>query len=301
MSGGHAYRTVAYTPVASLRRWWPLAAVEAAQLFRSRWGLLLFGLCLIPLLVRTVVLMIVYGVLNLGPEAMRTRLLAPPIARGNPGFSLDPRRIEFFAAPALEPPAFVFFLLLTSLVVARAIARDRATNALELYWTRGISPAQYVLGKLAGSLQVVGSITVLAPFVLWLTAVALAPDWTLLQDTAGGMAALLAGLAIATTVMVAIGIFVSGAAATANGAILTWTILLVGGGAIAELLAAVLRMPELRSWLAPWTAFGVVARAIAGLPARNASLPGAWCCLGGLLAWSIWRARKRLRMEDALS
>jgi ABC-type transport system involved in multi-copper enzyme maturation permease subunit len=298
----HAYREAAYTPVPPSRRWWPLAAREATQLFRSRWGMLLYGLCLIPFLVRTVILMIVYGVLSFGLDALRNRLQSQPIARGGgPGPELDPRSLQFYAAQAIQPPAFVFVLLLTSMVVARAIARDRATNALELYWTRGISPAQYVLAKWAGGTLLVGSITVVAPFVLWLIAIFLAPDWSLLQNTAGGMAVLLGGLALATGILTAIGTLVSGAATTANGAIVAWTTIMVGGGAIAELLAAVLRVPELRSWVAPWTAFGVVVRDIAGLPQRNASVVGAWCCLGALLAWSAWRARKRLRMEDALA
>jgi hypothetical protein len=42
-------------------------------------------------------------------------------------------------------------------------------------------------------------------------------------------------------------------------------------------------------------------RSIAGLNVRGASILGAWCCLGALLLWSFWRARKRLRMEDALA
>lgn len=301
MTSPHAYREAAYTPVPPSRRWWPLAAREATQLFRSRWGLLLYGLCLIPFLVRTVILMIVYGVLNFGPDALRDRLQSQPIARGGPGPELDPRSLQFYASQALQPPAFVFVLLLTSMVVARAIARDRATNALELYWTRGISPAQYVLAKWAGGTLLVGSITVLAPFLLWVLAVFLAPDWSHLQNTAGGMVALLAALALATGILTAIGTFVSGAASTANGAIVVWTTVMVGGGAIAELLAGVLRIPELRSWVAPWTAFGVVVRDLADLPQRNASVVGAWCCLGALVAWSSWRARKRLRMEDALA
>lgn len=301
MNAPYSYREASYTPVPASRRWWPLATREAAQLFRSRWGILLYGLCLIPFLVRTVILMIVFGVLNLGPESLRARLQTRPIAAGGANVELDPRRIGFYAAQALEPPAFVFILLLTSMVVARAIARDRATNALELYWTRGISPAQYVLAKWVGGTLLVGSITVFAPFVLWLLAVFLAPDWTLLQTTAGDMAVLIGGLALATGMLTAIGVFVSGAAATANGAIVVWTTILVGGGAIAELLAAVLRLPELRSWIAPWTAFGVTVRSIAGLNVRGASILGAWCCLGALLLWSFWRARKRLRMEDALA
>jgi ABC-type transport system involved in multi-copper enzyme maturation permease subunit len=295
------YRPADYVPVPPATRWWPLARREATSLFASRWGILLYGLCLIPFLVRAVILLILFGVLALGPEELRTRLQQPPVVRGGPGMaSLDPRMLAFYADQALRPPAFVFVLLLSSMVVARSIARDRMTNALELYWTRGISPGQYVFAKWFGGSLIVGSITVLAPFVLWLMAVFLAPDWTLLQQTAGGMARLLAALALATGALTAIGTFVSGAAATANGATVVWTIVMVGSVSVGELLAGVLRTPTLRSWTSIWEAFGVLVRAIAGVPQRNVSEIGACACLGGLLAWSWWRGRRRLRMEDAI-
>jgi ABC-type transport system involved in multi-copper enzyme maturation permease subunit len=297
------YRPAEYTPVPPSTRWWPLARREATSLFASRWGLLLYGLCLIPFLVRAVILMIVFGVLALGPEELRNRLQRPRasvLITGSGAPTIDPRELAFYADQALRPPAFVFVLLLSSMVVARSIARDRMTNALELYWTRGISPAQYVLAKWLGGSLVVGSITVLAPFVLWLMAVFLAPDWTLLQQTAVGMARLLAALALATGALTAIGTLVSGAAATANGATVVWTIVMVGSVSVGELLAGVLRAPTLRSWTSIWEAFSVLVRALAGLTQRNASVVGACACLGGLLAWSWWRARRRLRMEDAI-
>lgn len=296
-----AYRTIEYQPVPMWRRWWPLARREALSLFGSRWGNLLYVICLIPLFVRTVILMIIYGVLNFGPPALRTRLATAPSTGTGMGASFDPRRLDFYAGLALDPPALVFVLLLSSMVVARAIARDRTTNALELYWTRGIGPGAYVLAKWVGGLLVVGSITVLAPCVLWLLAVFLAEDWTLLTTTAVPMLLTLLALLFVTAVWTAIGTFVSAAAATANGATVLWTVLVVGSSAIGALLAGVLRTEWLRSCVSLWDAGAVVVRTIAGLPQRSVSVPGAFTLLGALLLWSWWRARRRLRLEEAMA
>ena len=93
---------------------------------------MLYALCFVPLLVRIVILLIIYGVLQFGPPAMRNRLASAPAAGSGPGAMFDPRRVDFYVGVALDGPAMVFVLLLSSMVVARSIARDRATNALEL-------------------------------------------------------------------------------------------------------------------------------------------------------------------------
>ena len=123
------YRAETFQPVPVARRWWPLAAHEFLSLFRTRWGLTMFFVCLIPGIGRLVMLLIMFGVVNFGPE-MRARLQQ----RGPANLaSLDPGRIEFYIGPVLAVmPGMIVVLLLSSLVVARAIARDRMTNALEL-------------------------------------------------------------------------------------------------------------------------------------------------------------------------
>lgn len=298
MSQPLRYRTVDYEPVRALWRWWPLARREATSLFTSRWGIALYALCFVPFLVRTVILLIVYGVLNFGPPALRNRLANGPAP--GPAAAMDPRHTDFYAGVALDPPALVFVLLLSSLVVARSIARDRTTNALELYWTRGITPGAYVLAKWVGGLIVVGSITVLAPLALWLLAVGLAEDWSLLTTTVGPMARALVGLLVVTGVWTAIGTFVSAAAHSANGATVVWTVLLVGSSAVGALLAGVMRSEWLRSCVSMWEAGATVVRAVADVPQRQVSVPGALFLLGGLLSWTWWRARRRMRLEEAL-
>jgi hypothetical protein len=293
------YRRATFVPVPSWRRWWPLAWQQATSLWRTKWGVAMFFVCLIPSLIRLAMLLIAFGVVQFGPMSLRNRMQGR--ATGELAM-FDPRRVEFYVEPVLQVmPGMVFALLLTTLVVARAVASDRATNALELYWTRGISPWGYVLAKWVGSVLLVSAITVVAPFVLWVVAVFLADDWSLFLDSWQPVLAGLGGLLVATGLWTGLGIFVSAACARPNTAMVLWSVLLVGSSAVGVVLAAALREPELRSSLSVWHAGGVVARAIGGLPApRGASLSGAWLTLGVLLLLTWLRARRRLRLTEAL-
>src|SRR5690606_38984067 len=131
---------------------------------RTRWGVALYFICLFPSLGVLVKMLIMFGVVNIGPSSLRGRMLdrLPPSMD-----QLNPERAAFYFEGALSTmPGMIFFLLLTSVVVARCIARDRATNALELYWTRGISPWGYVFGKWLGVYLLTASMTVGMPLLL---------------------------------------------------------------------------------------------------------------------------------------
>jgi hypothetical protein len=295
------YRPAEYRPIPAWRRAWPLVRQEAGAVFGTRWGRVLYALCLVPLLVRSVILLIIDGVLQFGPPVLRNRLASGPPTGSGPMAGLDPRRVDFYAGVALDGPAMLFVLLLSSMVVARSIARDRMTNALELYWTRGITPRAYLLAKWLGGALVVGSITVLAPVVLWLLAILLAEDWTLLTATAPQFAATLAGLVLVTCLWTAIGTFVSAAAPSANVATVVWTVAMMGTLAVAEMLAAVLQREWLRSCLSLWGAGDTVVRAVGGLPQQRVSVAGAVLLLAGMVIWTGWRARSRLRLEEAIA
>jgi ABC-type transport system involved in multi-copper enzyme maturation permease subunit len=294
-----SYRSSSYEPVPVWRRSWPLAWAEATSLFRTRWGVVVFCVCLLPVLIRLAMLLIMFGVVSFGPAALRNRLNTR--ATGELA-SIDPRRVEFYVDPVLQVmPGMVFVLLLSSLVVARAIARDRTTNALELYWTRGITPWSYLFAKWLGGGLLIALLTVLAPFVLWLVAVFLAEDWTLFAETWLPLSGALAALALMTVVWTGMGIFLSAAAASPNGAMVAWISLLVGSSAVGVVLSVVLREPWLRTCLSVWDAGGVVVRALAGLPQRNVSVPGAAIVLTAVLLWTWWRARARLRLAEAIA
>lgn len=297
MSVPLGYRVADYRPVAAWWRWWPLAEREFLAMFAKRWGVGLFFVCLLPTLFRLVMLLIVFGVLNFGPPSLRNRM---PTRGGDLGV-VDPYRVEFYVDPVLQVmPGMVCALLLTTLFVARAVARDRTTNALELYWTRGISPWGYLLAKWVGSLLLMVTFTVVAPLALWLTACFLAEDWTLFTGTAGSFACALAGLLAASVLWTAIGVLLSAACTSPNAAMVLWCMLLVGTQSFGFVLARLVREPWLRSCLSVWDAGGVVARAIGGLPQREASVPGAFAMLLGMVAVLFLLARRRLRLVEAV-
>lgn len=291
------YRPATFSPVPTWRRWWPLARQEATVLFRSKWGVALFFVCLLPAFVRLAMLLILFGVVNFGPDLLRHRARL----RGGELARLDPMRAEFYVEPVLEVmPGMVFALLLSTLVIARSVARDRPTNALELYWTRGISPASYVLAKWVGSTLLLATITVAAPLALWLTAVFLAEDWSLFTASAGPVLLALGAVALVTAVWSAMGVLISAAAATPNGAMVGWALLLVGSSGVATVLSLALRDRDLPSAISVWLAGGTVARAIAGIPQRYGNVGGAVACLAIVLALAWLRARRHLRVGEAV-
>lgn len=291
------FRAAPYAMVPAWRRWLPLAQHEFMSMFRTRWGVAAYLLCLFPGLGRLMMLLIAFGVVNFGPPGLRARLRAPGSLA-----SLDPHRVEFYVEPVLEVmPGMAFLLPLTALIVARSIARDRLTNALELYWTRGIPPASYLLAKWVGCTCLAATLTVLVPVALWLTAVMLAEDWSLLEATAGGMAQVAVGLALVTALWTAIGMLVSAVCRSPNTAMVAWVMLVVGSSAIAFVTGNVLREPWLHSCLSVWHAGGVLVRAIGGITQRGVSVPGACVVLGGLLLVLGLLARRRLRLAEAVA
>ena len=191
-------------------------------------------------------------------------------------------------------------LMLTSMVVARCIARDRATNGLELYWTRGISPWGYVFGKWLGGFLLTASMTVLMPLVLWLAAWFLAKDPALLTATAGQFFLGLLGLALMTAIWTGIGTLLSAVCSSANLAMVLWAMLVVGSSALGFVLSQALSEPELRSALSFWDAGRVVVRDLASIPQRDVSVFGAYAMLSAVAGCLLLMARQRLRVVEAL-
>ena len=74
MSHALHYRPLEAGRVTGLMRLWPLARQEMTALFRTKWGVALLFICLFPSLGRLVMLLIVFGVVNVGPPGLRDRL-----------------------------------------------------------------------------------------------------------------------------------------------------------------------------------------------------------------------------------
>ncbi|HEB53924.1 MAG TPA: hypothetical protein ENI87_11785 [bacterium] len=298
MSQSLHYRPLACQRITGYRRLWPLARQEMLSVFRSKWGVALYLFCLLPALARLTMLMIMFGVIEFGPPSLRNRL-GQSVPDGMA--FLSPEHASFYLHDMLEArPGMIFFLLLTTLVVARSVARDRATNALELYWTRGISPWGYVFAKWWGGFLITASVTVGTPLLLWVTATLLADDYTLLQATAPQFLLGLAGMLLLTAVWTMIGTFVSASASSANAAMVVWCMLLVGTRAVGGILSGILHERELMSCLSFWEAGGVIVRSLADLPQERVWLGGAIATLSTLLVVTGLLARRRLAIGEAL-
>lgn len=292
---GMRYRAAELTRVPVRMRWWALARHEYFSMFRSRMGIAMFCACLLPLIVRLFVLMIRFGVVNFG-SAPRNRVVAHSQAMGQ----WDPMLPDFYVEMVVGTwPGLPILVILTAALTAGTVAADRRTNALELLWTRGITPFGYILSKWFGSLLLVSTITVVAPFVLWCFAVSMAPDWQLLESTIAFVPAALGGLLLVTGIWTALCILISVLASTPHQAIVVWLMILVGSGGIGAVASRVFRAPSIQSWLSVWDAGGTLARELAGAMTRG-SLPGAISFLGVLLVMLAVFAVRRMRLSEAM-
>ena len=291
---GVDYRSESYQSVKGWRRIWPLVRLEFGALFRGKWGTLLFVFCALPSLFRLFFLLVWTGALGFGAGRMMSG------RRGAALRDLMPDNREFYVETvvAAENGMFVIMLLM-ALATARVIAKDRATNALEFYWTRGISPWGYFLAKWLGSTLLVGLLTVAAPVFLWTVGVLLAEDWTFFQETVGFMPRAVLGLMTFTVVLTLLCTLLSAITATANLATILWCLLLVGGWAVAQLISD-LSGDRVESWLSLWGAAGTLARSIAGISERGASAAGAWVFVGVATLVLGLLARRNLRLQGAI-
>lgn len=292
---GFGYRRLGYRPVPAWQRWWPLAHKEFAYLFRSKWGVAVFCACMLPLIVKLFVLMVRFGVVNFG--GMRANM----IARADAFAAWDPMRAHFYVETVVTTfPGLPLLVMLTATVTAGAVARDRMTNALELLWTRGISPLSYLLAKWVGATLLLALVTVAAPLVLWSCAVLFAEDWTLLQGTVAFMPGLLGGLLLVTMTWTAICVLISSLSSQTSQATVTWCILMIGSSAVANVMAAVFREPAMKSYLSLWDAGGVVARWCAGVGTRGAPVIPAIVVMLTTVAVLGLLARRRLLVTEAV-
>jgi len=212
-----------------------------------------------------------------------------------------PTNVKFYvdSIVALEQGFFVL-LLLSAMTCARAIAKDRATNALELYWTRGISPLGYFLGKWLGGFLLIGCLTILGPALLWLTGALLAEDWSFLQETIGFVPSALAGLTAFTIVFTALGLLVSAVSSSANVAMILWCILLGGSLAASGAMRELTNDDQVLQFNV-WECAATLARACTGTVPPYGSVGGALVMLGALVVVLVVVARRRLRTTEAIA
>lgn len=296
---GTGYRALDYQPTSGLARLWPIATNEFRSMFRPRFGVwamyVTLLVCCFPFLLRLFLLAVRLGVAQFGALDGRG-----PFGAGGSAI-WDPETIEFYLHPVLAQSSFAF-VIVTCLVSCRAMAKDRVTDALEIYWTRGITPYGYFLAKWFGSLLLLGALFVGLPLLVWIIGVLMAPDWGLLQATVGSMPRMLLALVSVTVVLSYLPVAFSVLAGTPNLATVLWLVLLLGSYSLGQVLAHVVRDELWYLAISPWESARRLAEWIAGTaptyefsPATAASFLGTYAAVLSLLM------QRRLRLVEAIT
>lgn len=233
------YSSIEYQCVSPLARLWPVIKLEFLQIFRTKKGLLIFIACTAFIVVKALLL---WATLSPDSEAMAQGIEI--LERMSP--SLSPLRPEFYINHATDW-GWLPFLLLTSLVGVRSIAGDRAVNALEIYWTRGITPWGYFFGKWMGSFLLLSAAFLVGPLLLWLYGVVAAADGTYFERTWEFMPQVLLALTLNCLAMSFLAVGFSAMSASPNVAMFLWLLMIGGSKTVGGLLSTLANHEMLRT------------------------------------------------------
>ena len=308
---GVGYRGLEYEPTSWFTRIWPIARLEYTKLFRSKRGLALFIMAFWYVLVKAGSLYVRLGVaVDEEGEQLRRSFQLMQRVNENLNAFINPFEPAFYFDHALEH-GFPVFLIFTSVISVRAIAGDRATNALEIYWTRGISSLGYFLGKWIGSFLLLAAIFVLGPLFLWIFSQLIAPNWDYLSNTVDHVPTGLLVLLFQCAVLSFLAVTFSAMAKSPNLATFVWFGFLLGTKVVAEILETLARNFWARwdealaydaIWV--WDAVTRVCYDLAGQvrPGRHDYSVGiAWLSLGVYTALSLVILRRQLRTERGVA
>ena len=297
------YSTLSYEPVAPLWRLWPLARMEFTKIFRSKKGLLVFLACIAFLIVKAVILWA-----YLGPESQqlgRGMSMMENFSRG-----MSPFRREFYLNHSTDW-GFLPFLLLTSLVGVRSIAGDKAVNALEILWTRGITPWGYFVGKWAGSLLLLAAAFFAGPLILWLYGMLTAPDGLYWEKTIEFMPQVLLALLLKCVVLSFLAVGFSALSSSTRVANFLWLLMILGTEALGQILTVISRAvrrsedvldPPWYRAICPWEAMKRIEENIAGVARPSDYAVWIACAsLGILVLFLVYRLRGQMRTVEAVA
>jgi len=117
-----------------------------------------------------------------------------------------------------------FAFILTMTVCAQMIANDLKTGAFEFYFSRPLRPIDYVMGKVAGAMVVIGLVLFVGPVLLSLFRIAIAKNTNQLQDQIWLVPKTMAAATIATFTYAAIPLAFSALSSNRRYAIAAWAV-----------------------------------------------------------------------------
>jgi hypothetical protein len=216
------------------------------------------------------------------------------------GFA-DPGKARFYVDPVIDW-SYVSFLVLTAIVSCRAISKDRMTNALEILWTRGVTPVGYFAGKWLGSFLLLAVPALGYPFVLWLLAVLMAPDWSFLHQTLAFLPGVLLGLCLFAACLSYLAVAISALTSSPNFASILWVFFIAGTMALGRALARIFRGDWFWESINPVDALRRVVQWLAGTPPTfPVPLDSAVAFAAGYLVGVTLLLARRLRLQAAIA
>ena len=201
--------------------------------------------------------------------------------------------ISWFVLPA--------FLLALSAVASQS-AEDFRRGAFQFYFSRPIGPGDYLLGKVVGSVLLVGMSMFLGPTIVALVRLTLA-------RSAGELVSLLplVGMAMAIGLVGTLGVALPALACGAlmqkrRAAQIMYVAIFFLLGVMATVLAHTTDTPWLLL-LSLSETIETIARELVGIPVKAGEpQPPVWAAVGGLLAWSflsLWIVHHRITRTEA--
>ncbi len=283
-----------------LSRIYMIAKTDVKRFFKSWKFLILYTVCIAPALFQLFLLYLRFIVFK---EENGGRLFGRFLKGGDGSrdslFGRGLYSIEFYFNVPLSM-GMLLTLIFSGIVGASMISKDRRAGALELYFTRGIRPVHYFLGKWFAVVFMMLSQLLFPYLFVWICAVLMSPDWGYLEITAGFIPQLILAQVFFCG---SLGFLVTAQSSSTDSppfSIIRW----VGGIFGLWFVAAILRkMLHQNDWLAlsPWNAAKRIAETIAGAEAGRSFDPiYAWIVMGSLLVIAAIWVRKFMRPVEVV-
>ncbi len=282
-----------------LARIYALAKSDVRKHFKSWKFLIFYALCIAPALMGLFVVYIQFVVFEGQGQAFGLERFRGRMMRGGGFFGRALDDIHFYFDLPLAM-GMLFTLVFSALVGATLISQDRKSGALEIYFTRGIRPIHYFLGKWGAAAFLMASQMILPYLVVWISAVFMAPDWGYLERTAAFMPRLVLALGLFCATM---SFLVAAQSVSTNSpafSVIRW----VGGIFVLWSVAFLFRRVfQENEWLAisPWNVVKRVSEAIADVEAgRSFDLSYALVSFVVLILLGTYWLRRHLRPVEVI-
>ncbi|HVR71826.1 MAG TPA: ABC transporter permease subunit [Vicinamibacteria bacterium] len=261
-------------------RFWPITREALRLILARRWFLGLLALGWLPFLVRVIHIYVVTRF----PEANRV-------------LPVDGRLFGQFLSQQLVPVLFV-----TIFAGAGLVANDLRTGAVLVYLSRPLTRRDYVAGKLLVVLLLNLFLTLVPALLLYLIALALAPDQFLKWELAWIGPAIALYALVLSAVLGLLMLAVSSLSRSARVAGLGFFGLLMGLQTVHTILREAFDRPE-AAVLSIATNIQSIGRALFGTAERTATVPWPWAALAlvALGAGCLAVLRSRVRAVEIVT